>query len=348
MTNRRDFIKKAGLASGALAVSSVASAGSILNSTAMNVNQNADIVPAKSPTIKLNNGVEMPVLGVGSFALPTIQAADDIAFALQNGYRLVDTATNYGNEKEVGEGIKRSGVKRSELFVTTKLWIEDFGYDNAIKGFENSLKLLGLDYIDLYILHWPVPTDFDKTVQAYKALEKLYVDKKIRAIGVSNFTIEHLENLMKQTSVVPAINQVELHPYLIQKDLRGFHKNHGIVTECWGPIGGELTNSASNPTAPIRLLQDYTIVKLAEKYKKVTAQIVLRWHVQNGMIAIPKSQHYERLLYNIDIFDFELTADDMAAIDNLNKNLHGGPLPNLFDVAAFKKIIAGRKTKIQA
>ncbi|SFU69528.1 Tat (twin-arginine translocation) pathway signal sequence [Pustulibacterium marinum] len=344
MSKRRDFIKKASLASGALAVSSMTSANSVFHH---DTNQNFNNSPAKSPSITLNNGVEMPVLGVGSFALPTIQAAENIAFALQNGYRLVDTATNYGNEKEVGEGIKRSGINRSELFITTKLWIEDYGYDNAIEAFENSLNLLGLDYLDLYILHWPVPTDFDKTVQAYKALEKLYADKKIRAIGVSNFTPEHLENLMSQTSIVPAVNQVELHPYLIQKELRDFHKKHGIVTESWGPIGGELANSASNPTTPIRLLQDYTIVKLAEKYKKVTAQIVLRWHIQKGLIAIPKSQHYERLLYNINIFDFELSAEDMSAIDNLNKNLHGGPLPNLFDVPAFKKIIAGRKNKIQ-
>lgn len=350
MTNRRDFLKKTGLASGALAISGVfteltASENRIKNNIIMEANN--QITTAKAPSIKLNNGVNMPLLGVGSFALPTIQAADDISFALKNGYRLVDTASNYGNEKEVGEGIARSGINRSELFITTKLWIEDFGYDNALKAFDKSLKLLNVEYLDLYLLHWPVPTDFEKTMEAYKALEKLYEDKRIRAIGVSNFTQEHLTLLMDKTIIIPAVNQIELHPYHNQKLLREFHDKNGIKTQSWSPIGGIFTNGMANPTDPLRLLQDFTIVKLAEKYNKFTSQIVLRWQIQNGLIAIPKSQHYERLLGNINIFDFEISVEDMAAIDNLDRNLRGGPKPESFNVPLFKQLISKRSLKLQ-
>ncbi|MCC7193216.1 MAG: aldo/keto reductase [Phycisphaeraceae bacterium] len=299
-------------------------------------------VAAKSPLTKLNNGVQMPVFGVGTFALPTIQAADVVHFALTNGYRLIDTAKNYGNEKEVGEGIARSGVPRSELFVTTKLWIEDFGYDEALRAFDLSAKKLGLDQIDLYILHWPVPTDFKKTIAAYKALEKLYTDKRVRAIGVSNFKADHLKTLMDQTQVVPVLNQIELHPYLTQNDMREFHDQHGIKTESWSPIGGCFRIIPKDPTNIVDVLQDRVLVNLAQKYKKTTAQIILRWHNQHGLIVIPKSQHYERLLKNIDIFTFELAAEEMAAIDGVNRNLRGGPDPDKFDIPAFKELIRKR------
>ncbi len=300
----------------------------------------------KSPMVKLNNGVEMPVFGVGCFALPTIQTADVIDFALRNGYRLIDTAKNYGNEKEVGEGIVRSGVKRSELFVTTKLWIEDFGYDEAMRAFDRSLQALGLDYLDLYLLHWPVPTDFKKTLAAYKTLEKLYADKRIRAIGVSNFQPAHLRQLMDNTDVVPVLNQVELHPYFSQQALRQAHDRYGIKTESWSPIGGVFVTLPKDPTRPVRLLEDPVVVGLAQKHRKSAAQIVLRWHTQHGCIVIPKSQHYERLLSNIDIFDFTLGADEMAALDGLDRDLRGGPDPELFDVPAFRAIVERRRAGV--
>lgn len=299
-------------------------------------------VAAKSPLIKLNNGVQMPVFGFGTFAVPTFQTADVVSFALTNGYRLIDTAKNYGNEKEVGEGIARSGVPRSELFVTTKLWIEDYGYDEALRAFDLSAKKLGLDQIDLYILHWPVPTDFKKTIAAYKAVEKLYADKRVRAIGVSNFNADHLKTLIDHAQVVPVLNQIELHPYLTQKAVCSANDQHGIKTECWSPIGGSLVNFPKDPTKPVRVLEDKVIVGLAQKYKKTAAQIVLRWHNQRGFIVIPKSQHYERLLRNIDIFNFELAPEEMAAIDNLNRDLRGGPDPDKFDIPAFKELLRQR------
>lgn len=298
----------------------------------------------KSPLTKLNNGIDMPVFGVGTFALPTIQAADVIDFALRNGYRLIDTAKNYGNEKEVGEGIVRSGIKRAELFVTTKLWIEDFGHDEAMRAFDRSLAALGLDYLDLYLLHWPVPTDFGKTIAAYKALEKLHADKRIRAIGVSNFQPEHLRRLMDNTDVVPVLNQIELHPYLSQQAVHEANDRYGIKTESWSPIGGVFVNLPKDPTHPVRLLEDPVVVGLARKHRKTAAQIVLRWHIQHGFIVMPKSQHYERLLANIDIFDFALGTDDMTSIDALNRNLRGGPDPELFDVPAFRAIMERRRT----
>jgi diketogulonate reductase-like aldo/keto reductase len=299
--------------------------------------------PGKSPLTKLNNGVDMPVFGVGTYALPTFQAADVISFALSNGYRLIDTASNYENEKEVGEGIARSGMPRSELFISTKLWIEDFGYDEALRAFDLSAKKLGLDQIDLYLLHWPVPTDFTKTIFAYKAMERLYADKRVRAIGVSNFNAGHLKTLMDQTSVVPVVNQIELHPYFSQQALRAVNDQYGIKTECWSPIGGTFVNLPKDPTSPVRLLEDKVIVGLAQKYKKTAAQIVLRWHNQHGLIIIPKSQHYERLLKNIDIFTFELAAEEMAAIDGLNRNLRGGPDPETFDIPSYKARAQRRK-----
>lgn len=301
---------------------------------------------ARSPLTRLNNGVDIPVFGVGTFALPTIQAADVINFALRNGYRLIDTATNYGNEKEVGEGIARSGVNRSELFVTTKLWIEDFGYDEALRAFDRSLSALGLEYLDLYLLHWPVPTEFGKTIAAYKALEKLYADRRIRAIGVSNFQPEHLRMLMDNTEIVPVLNQIELHPYLSQKSVREANEQYGIRTESWSPIGGGFLNLPKDPTNVVHLLEDKVLVGLARKYRRSVVQVMLRWHNQHGFIVMPKSQHYERLLSNIDIFNFELTAEDMAAIDGLNRDLRAGPHPDTFDVPAFRAIVERRRSGV--
>ncbi|MCP5472374.1 MAG: aldo/keto reductase [Sinobacteraceae bacterium] len=300
----------------------------------------------KSPLTRLNNGIDMPVFGVGTLAMTTFQAADLVNFALRNGYRLIDTAKNYGVEKEVGAGIVRSGVPRSEIFITTKLWIEDYGYDEALRAFDRSISALGVEYLDLYLLHWPVPSDFGKTIAAYKALEKLYADKRIRAIGVSNFQADHLKRLMDSTDIVPALNQIELHPYLSQKHGRQANEQHGIKTESWSPIGGVFVNLPKEWTRPVRLLEDAAIVDLAQKHRKTAAQIVLRWHNQQGRIVIPKSQHYERLLANIDIFDFKLSADEMAAIDALNRDLRGGPDPGSFDIPAFRALAARRQVRV--
>ncbi|KAA0212303.1 MAG: aldo/keto reductase [Leptolyngbya sp. PLA3] len=300
-------------------------------------------VTAKSPLTTLNNGVQMPVFGMGTFALPAIQTADVVNFALTHGYRLIDTAANYGNEKEVGEGIARSGVPRSELFITTKLWIEDFGYDEALRAFDLSAQKLGVEQVDLYLLHWPVPSDFEKTIAAYKAVERLYADKRIRAVGVSNFTPEHLTRLLDRTDVVPVLNQIELHPYLTQQAARAAHEQHNIKTESWSPIGGGFRNNPKDPTNVVDLLQDPVLVNLARKHRKTVAQVILRWHNQHGFIVIPKSQHYERLLKNIDIFTFELAAEEMAAIDGLNRDLRCGPDPDTFDIPAFRELIRRRQ-----
>ena len=340
--SRRTFIS--GLAAAAISASAACNGSERIAARAAGTSTATS--PGKSPLTKLNNGIDMPVLGVGTLATTTLQAADVVSFALRNGYRLIDTAKNYGVEKEVGEGIVRSGVNRSDLFVTTKLWIEDFGYDEAMRAFDRSLKALGLEYLDLYLLHWPVPTDFGKTIAAYKAMEKLYAAKRIRAIGVSNFHPDHLKMLMDSTEIVPALNQIELHPYMSQKSVREANERYGIKTECWSPIGGSLVNLPKDPTHPVRVLEDSTIVSLAQKHRKTAAQIVLRWHNQQGRIVMPKSQHYERLLANIDIFDFELTAEEMAAIDALNRELRGGPDPRSFDIPAFKALVERRKAGV--
>ncbi|HHY2417470.1 TPA: aldo/keto reductase [Salmonella enterica] len=347
-SSRRSFLT--GLAATALmgaASGSVLAAGDTpKNSSLTGTSNGRNISPGKSPLTRLNNGVDMPVFGVGTFALPTIQTADVINFALNNGYRLIDTAKNYGNEKEVGEGIVRSGVDRSELFVTTKLWIEDYGYDEAMRAFDRSLNQLGLEYVDLYLLHWPVPTDFSRTVSAYKALEKLYAEKRIRAIGVSNFQPEHLKMLTDQTEVVPVLNQIELHPYMSQRSVCEANDSYGIKTESWSPIGGVFTTLPKDPSHPVRVLEDPVILGLARKHKKTAAQIVARWHIQQGRILMPKSQHYERLLANIEIFDFEISNEDMRSVDALNRDLRGGPDPQSFDVAAFQEIAAKRRAAL--
>ncbi len=284
MINRREFITRGVAAASALAIPGLLSTQSDPRSKA--AKGAANPARGKSSLTKLNNGVEMPLLGVGCFNLPTIQTADVIHFALTHGYRLIDTAKNYGNEKEVGEGIARSGVPRSELFVTTKLWIEDFGYDEALRAFDVSLDKLGLDYLDLYLLHWPVPTDFEKTIAAYKALEKLYAEKRIRAIGVSNFNPGHLQKLAERTEVVPVLNQIELHPFFTQQAAREANEQRGIKTESWSPIGGGFITLPKDPTRIIRLLEEKTIVELGRKYRKMPAQVVLRWHTQHGFIQI--------------------------------------------------------------
>lgn len=272
-------------------------------------------------TVTLNNGVKMPWFGLGVFKVQEGQEViDSVKAAIKNGYRSIDTAAVYRNEEGVGQAIAESmkeySVKREELFITSKVWNSDQGTQSTLDAFDLSLKKLGLDYLDLYLVHWPVKGKYAET---WKTLEKIYKTGKVRAIGVSNFHVHHLKDILADAEVVPAVNQVELHPYLSQVELREFNRSQGIRTEAWSPLGQGL------------VLQDSTITSIAEKYGKTPAQIVLRWDLQSGIVTIPKSIREPRIIENANIFDFELSPDDMAAIDGLNKNQRVGADPDNFN-----------------
>jgi diketogulonate reductase-like aldo/keto reductase len=294
------------------------------------------IMTAKSPLLTLNNGVKMPALGLGVFLSPPEQTADAVQTAIANGYRLIDTAAAYLNERQVGEGIRRSGINRSEMFVTTKLWVTDYGYDRALRAFDVSLRKLGLEYLDLYLLHWPVPPDFETTAASYRAAEKLLSDGRVRAIGVCNFSGKHLQDLIARTKVMPGVNQVELHPFFIQRELRDAHKRLGIVTQAWAPIGGVyIRKPKAAPKVAKSPLEHPLIVKMAAKHSKTPAQVVLRWHIGHELSAIPKSVRPERIAENIDIFDFALRKDEIAAIDGLDTGVRAGFNPEMVDSNTF-------------
>lgn len=289
-----------------------------------------------SPSLRLNSGVPMPALGLGVFLSPKDQTAGVVAAALGMGYRLIDTAAAYGNEREVGEGIRRSGLARSDVFVTTKLWMTDYGYDRGLRGFDLSLRKLGLDYLDLYLLHWPVPTAFDQTLAAYAALETLLAAGRVRAIGVCNFSPAHLDRLLARANVAPAVNQIELNPFFTQHETRAAGQRLGIVTQSWSPIGGAYgRNPAAAPKPGATPLRHPVIVQLAAKYKKTPAQIVLRWHLDHGLSAIPKSVRSERIAENFGIFDFGLSAGDIAAVDALDTGVRAGTNPELVNAQTF-------------
>jgi diketogulonate reductase-like aldo/keto reductase len=293
-------------------------------------------VTSDSPLITLNNGVEVPALGLGVFLTPPEQTAAAVEAAIASGYRLVDTAAAYGNERQVGEAIARSGLPRSELFVTTKLWVTDYGYEEALRAFGTSLRKLRSDYLDLYLLHWPVPSQFEATIAAYRAAEKLLAEGAVRAIGVSNFTPAHLKRLLERTQVVPAVNQVELHPFLIQRELQEANARLGILTQAWSPIGGVYgRNPSAAPAAAASPLAHPVITRLAGEHQKTAAEIVLRWHFDEGRSAIPKSVRPERIAENIDIFDFALSDDELAAIDSLDTGARAGSDPELVDARSF-------------
>jgi 2,5-diketo-D-gluconate reductase A len=274
---------------------------------------------ADQPTVTLNDGTQMPQLGFGVFQVPNEETAAAVSAAFEAGYRAIDTAAMYRNEEGVAKAIADSGIPRDELFITTKLNNDGHGYDDAMRAFEASRTRLGLDYVDLYLIHWPLPAQ-DRYVDTWRAFEKLRSDGLARSIGVSNFQPAHLQRLLDETDVVPALNQIELHPYLTQEALRAFDAEHGIATEAWSPIakGGEL-------------LSDPAITSLAEKYGKTPAQIVIRWHLQLGNVVIPKSVTPARIKENIDVFDFELADDDVTSISELNRDERTGPDPDMFN-----------------
>jgi 2,5-diketo-D-gluconate reductase A len=270
------------------------------------------------PTITLNNGVEIPQLGFGVFQIEPENTKAATLAALEVGYRHIDTAEMYGNEKEVGQAVRESGIDRGEIFVTSKLNNGFHDPEDAARAFEQSLEVLDIGHIDLFLMHWPLPGVGDY-VETWKAMEKMYEGGKVRAIGVSNFKQHHLNRLFAETTVVPAANQIEIHPYLTQDDLRAFDAQHGIATEAWSPI------------AQGKVLQDPVLVRIANRVERTTAQVTLRWHIQRGDIVFPKSVTRERVQENFELFDFELNDADMSDITALNKDERTGPDPDTFN-----------------
>jgi methylglyoxal/glyoxal reductase len=268
-------------------------------------------------TTTLHNGVKMPWFGLGVYkAKEGTEVIESVKAAIKNGYRSIDTASFYQNEEGVGQAIKEAGVPREELFITTKVWNDDQGYESTLKAFESSLCKLGLDYLDLYLIHWPVAGKYKET---WRALETLYKEGRVRAIGVSNFHVHHLDDLLNDAEIKPLVNQIEYHPHLTQTELLSYCKKEGIQLEAWSPLkrGG--------------LFDDPVIIGIAEKYQKSPAQVILRWDLQNGVVTIPKSTKEHRINENADVFDFELSEQDMAAISSLNKNDRIGANPDNFD-----------------
>ncbi|MFN2616283.1 MAG: aldo/keto reductase [Thermoleophilaceae bacterium] len=272
----------------------------------------------QAPQVELVDGGEMPQLGFGVFQIPPEDTAEAAAHALRTGYRSVDTAAAYRNEAGVGEAIRDSGLDRGDVFVTTKVWNNSHGRDEATAAFEKSLGRLGFDYVDLYLIHWPAPAN-DRYVETWEALVALREQGRARAIGVSNFQVDHLQRIIDATGVVPAVNQIELHPHFQQPELRSFHAEHGMATEAWSPL------------AQGAALEDEAVTRLASEHGKTPAQVVLRWHLQLGNVVIPKSVTPARIEENFDVFDFELSSEDMLSIEGLDEGRRIGPDPASFD-----------------
>lgn len=273
--------------------------------------------------LTLNNDVVIPSVGFGVFQTPAEQTKEAVGEALRVGYRHIDTAAAYGNERGVGEAIASSGIPREEIFVETKIWISDYGYEETLHAFDKAAGKLGLDTIDLLILHQPLTSDFDRTIQAYKALERLYADGRVRAIGVSNFMVEDLQRLFAATEVAPAVNQIEMHPYFQQRDVIAFGAERSILAQAWSPIGG-IVAYGTEATSP---LQDPAITEIADAHGKTPAQVILRWHLQEGRQVIPKSVRPQRIAENFDVFGFELSTEELARLDALETGTRGGPEP---------------------
>ena len=289
----------------------------------------------KSPFLTLNNGVQIPAVGLGVFQSPPELTAAAVASALAEGYRLIDTAAAYSNERQVGEGLRGSGIPREDVFLETKVWISDYGYDATLHAFDKSAGKLGVDRLDLLLLHQPLPSRFDLTLDAYRALEKLLADGKVRAIGVSNFMPEHLRRLLAATSIVPAVNQIEVHPYFQQGALQRLHVEHGILTQAWSPIGGITSYRGGEK----RTFDDPTLKAIADQHDKSAAQVMLRWHLQEGRSAIPKSTMPARIAENFNVFDFDLSLDQIAAIDGLDTGVRGGPEPDSITLETYGRAI---------
>ncbi|MGG3800486.1 aldo/keto reductase [Metabacillus fastidiosus] len=267
-------------------------------------------------TTTLHNGVKMPWFGLGVYKVEDGQEViNSVKSAIKAGYRSIDTAAIYKNEEGVGQAVKEAGIPREQLFITSKVWNSDQGYESTIAAFHESLKKLDLDYLDLYLIHWPVKETYKET---WKAMETLYKEGKVKAIGVSNFHIHHLEDLMEEAEIIPMVNQVEYHPRLTQKELLSFCQNNNIQLEAWSPL------------ARGRFFDDPILVELSRKYEKTAAQIILRWDLQTGVVTIPKSVHEHRIIENANIFDFELSNEDIAKIDSLNQNERVGSDPDNF------------------
>lgn len=268
-------------------------------------------------TVTLHNGVKMPQLGFGVFKVEEgSQTVESVKKALEIGYRAIDTAAIYKNEEGVGQAIRESGIPREELFITSKVWNSDQGYESTLKAYDESLKRLGLEYLDLYLIHWPVKEKYNDT---WRALEKLYKDGRVRSIGVSNFHVHHLEDLFANSELKPVIDQVELHPRLAQPELREFCEKNEIKVEAWGPLGQG------------HLIDEPTLKHISEKHEKTTAQVLIRWHLQHGIVVIPKSVTPSRIEENANVFDFELSLDEMNQIDALNINERFGTDPDNFN-----------------
>lgn len=289
-------------------------------------------------TVTLNNGLEIPAIGFGVFQSAPDETVDAVRTALETGYRHIDTAAAYGNEREVGEGIRASGVDRDDIVVETKIWVSDYGFDETLHAFDKATGKLGFDTIDVLILHQPAPDRFEQTVQAYRALERLYADGRVRAIGVSNFMPHHLRSLLEQSDVIPALNQVELHPYFTQPDVQRADAEHGILDQAWSPIGG-ITFYPGWGDERVSVMDDPTIGSIAEAHGRTPAQVMLRWHVQQGRNAIPKSTNPGRIAENFDVFDFALTDDELARLDALDTGRRNGPDPDGTDTSRFDRVI---------
>jgi diketogulonate reductase-like aldo/keto reductase len=286
--------------------------------------------------ITLNNGVEMPALGLGVFQTPAAETRDAVRAALDAGYRLIDTAAAYGNERQVGEALRGSGLDRTQVFLETKIWISDYGYAETLNGFDKSARKLGVEQVDLLILHQALPSAFERTLGSYRALEALLADGKVRAIGVSNFMVEHLEMLLDGATVVPAVNQIECHPYFQQRAVQEFNSRHGILTQAWSPIGGITFYRDGRHGST---LDDPVIGDIAKTHERTPAQVMLRWGLQHGRSVIPKSTKPSRIKENIDLFGFELSVDELAAIDALDSGHRGGPEPDAITLEAFGREI---------
>lgn len=276
------------------------------------------------PMVTLNNGLQMPALGFGVYQTPPEETAEAVATALQAGYRHIDTAAAYFNEAQVGEAIRRSGRGRAELFIETKVWISDYGTAETLKAFDKAVGKLGVEHLDLLLLHQPLTTEFERTLAAYRSLEKLLEQGKVRAIGVSNFQPGDLATLLENTTVVPAVNQIEVHPYYRQQEVLDANQAASIHTQAWSPMGG-ITAYQGDPAAST--FQDETITGIAQTHGKTAAQVMLRWHLQQGRSVIPKSVKPDRIRENFDVFDFELTQQELDTIDGLDTGVRRGPEP---------------------